>query len=140
MAVVECPNCTFRMNAEPGSVLKCTECGFTAEFSAEPAAASSPSTPVESSALAPQPQSWKPTAEQMSKGEPGQWAPLGYLTGVVAFLTFWLAAFVLPFLLGIGAIVMGVMARKREPSDNRALPAIVLGAVAIVAGGVFLLV
>jgi hypothetical protein len=59
---------------------------------------------------------------------------------VLGLITFWAADLLIPFLLGAGAIVLGVMGRTKSPDDKRSWPAIGLGSLAIVAAGVFLFV
>ena len=136
MTVIGCPKCGRRFDAVPGQDVVCPQCGFTAPLKMRP-----PTTAVSAS---PPPASRDVSADAPEGRDPRDAgfvpAPFAYVAGVVGLVTFWLAALVVPFLLGIGAVALGILGRKQDPSDRRSVPAIALGAAAIVAAAVFLAV
>lgn len=127
MARLECPICGTKLDAEPGQTATCPKCGFSAPYdNAHEASGAGPAIPdVE-------------TARQEAPSQsPGPWA---YLFGVIGLLTFWLAAYLVPFVFGVAAVTLGITARVRDPDERRSIPAIVLGALAVIAGGIMLVV
>lgn len=151
MTRVECPQCGAETEAEPGSTVDCRACGFSAPFdtAGSPPADVPPAPPSPDAADRPpahveDPKEKTPgvpdveTARQESPAN--QPAPWAYLFGVIGVLTFWLAGYLLPFLFGVAAIVLGIVGRVRDPKERRSVPAIVLGALAVAAGGITLAV
>ena len=136
MPRISCPKCGTTVDAEPGRDVTCPSCAFTAPYG--PAAG----TPAASApAATPEPLPSFAERIQSDEGTPSNSpAPWGYLLGVLGLITFWAADLLIPFLLGAGAIVLGVMGRTKSPDDKRSWPAIGLGSLAIVAAGVFLFV
>ncbi len=125
--MLECPICGTTLQAEPGETATCPKCGFSAPYDQVPGQpGATPEIPDPDTAR-----------EQAPSQAPGPWA---YLFGVIGLLTFWLAAYLVPFVFGVGAVGLGILARVRDPSERRSIPAIVLGALAVVAGAVTLAV
>lgn len=124
---MECPICGTYLEAERGETATCPKCGFAAPYDEMPGEVDAPATIPDVDTA----------REEAPARAPGPWA---YLFGVLALLTFWLAAYLVPFLFGLAAVGLGILARVRDPEERRSMPAIVLGALAIVAGVVMLAV
>lgn len=128
MAKLECPICGTFLDAQPGETATCPKCGFSAPYDNVPAASEESASAIPDADTA---------REEAPRRAPGPWA---YLFGVLGLLTFWLAAYLIPFLFGLAAVGLGILAQVRDPEERRSVPAIVLGAVAVIAAFVTLVV
>jgi hypothetical protein len=127
MVQARCPQCGSLVEGIPGVETVCGQCGFRSALPAPPPPSAPPAAaPVRSAA----------TPAAAAAPTISVWA---YVLGLVSPATFFLAGYGLPFALGAAAIVMALVARRRDPTDRRPLVAIVAGALGLVAGLVWLL-
>lgn len=142
MPQFKCPQCATVISAQPGAEAHCLNCGFRAMVpegggplvAAPPAAGSPtpapPATPLGPGGPAP------PQGEVMPLAK--STAAWGFLLSMVGLGTFFLAAYGLPFLLGLGGVALGLVAFFKNKQDRRGLIASVIGGVAILAALLFL--
>lgn len=142
MVQVRCPQCSSLVDGIEGQEAICGHCGFKAllPVNAAPNAPASP--PVSAPAPPTPPRRASPTASTAPVQAPtsgGMLAIWGYILGIAAIATFFLAAVGLPFAFGAAAVVVSLVARQKEKTDRRALVGLVLGAVAIVLAAIWLM-
>lgn len=148
MVHVQCPQCRSVVEATPGETITCDTCGYSAPFRSAPPA---PDRTEESVAALPAPAPSESTPPKISLGPPPVprvrsspttgaqvLAPWGYLCGLVGLALFFLAQTGIPFLMSLLAIGLGAGSLRMSPPDRRSPVAIALGAVGILAAGLYL--
>ena len=121
MVQVQCPKCASIVEGVPGKHAICGTCGFEAVL------------PVE--AVAPVTAEPEPLPGLEAVRTPSVWA---YMAAVAGLGTFFLADYVLPYLLAITGIGLGFMAHMQNRADHRGMLAMVIGCVALVACASFM--
>lgn len=114
--LVKCPRCGNLLEATPGEVGTCKECGFQARAPPAP-------TPGAPSATPPPPAT--PPEPRAFLG------PLAFLAALAGAGTFYLASLFFPLVLSIAGLVGGIVAYAKGNKDVRGLAAIVVGAIGL---------
>lgn len=147
MAQFKCPQCSTLVSGSPGQAVVCPNCGFRAPV---PGAPSVPEAPTEPPVLAPpvtapEPPPAGPTSASVPVAAPPPASPeriqaieiWGYVVGLLAIGTFFLANYFIPFLLGLASIGLGGFSYLRNRDDRRSLLVLGFGVVAVLLAGIY---
>jgi hypothetical protein len=142
MVQVRCPQCASLVEGIEGQEAICGHCGFKALLPVTKAAGLNPPsapTPLTQPSAAPTAAATMAQPATVPATGGAMLAIWGYILGIAAIATFFLAAVGLPFAFGAAAVVLSVIARQKEKTDRRAFIGLILGAIGLAAAVVWLL-
>ena len=149
MVQVRCPKCSSLVDGIEGQEAVCGQCGYRALLPVAPAASLAPkpgTSPPTPSPAAPRPPGHGSSDDPSVRATPPMpaggvmLALWGYILGIAAIATFFLASVGLPFAFGVAALVLGLMGWQRDKNDRRAMLGMVLGALGILLAVVWIYV
>lgn len=147
MAQFKCPQCSTLVSGSPGQAIACPNCGFRAAVPGAPSPLGRDPEPAAPAPVArpPEPTPSVPAGEAVPVAAPPPAEPeriqaieiWGYVIGLLAIGTFFLAAYFIPFLLGLASIGLGGFSYLRDREDRRSLLVLGFGVVAVLLASIY---